>query len=59
MGGKLKTTAQITAIPLPDSRGSIFDIDLYDVGIIFIWAALILSVISGIQYTISFWKKIR
>ena len=59
MGGKLKTTAQITAILCLILGGSIFDIDLYDVGIIFIWAALILSVISGIQYTISFWKKIR
>lgn len=59
MGGKLKTTAQITSILCLILGGSIFDIDLYDVGMIFIWAALILSVISGIQYTISFWKKIR
>lgn len=59
MGGKLKTTAQITSILCLILGGSIFDIDLYDVGMIFIWAALVLSVISGIQYTISFWKKIR
>ncbi|MFZ3121918.1 MAG: CDP-diacylglycerol--glycerol-3-phosphate 3-phosphatidyltransferase [Thermodesulfovibrionales bacterium] len=59
MGGKLKTTAQITSILCLILGGSIFDIDLYDVGMIFIWAALVLSIISGIQYTISFWKKIR
>jgi CDP-diacylglycerol--glycerol-3-phosphate 3-phosphatidyltransferase len=59
MGGKLKTTAQITAILCLILGGSIFDIDLYDVGMIFIWAALVLCVLSGIQYTISFWKKIR
>lgn len=59
MGGKLKTTVQITAILCLILGGSIFDIDLYDAGMIFIWAALVLSVISGIQYTISFWKKIR
>jgi phosphatidylglycerophosphate synthase len=38
--------------------GSIVDIDLYDIGIILIWIALALSVISGIQYTLSFWKRI-
>lgn len=59
IGGKLKTTAQITSILCLILGGSIFDIDLYDVGMIFIWAALVLSVTSGIQYTISFWKKIK
>jgi len=61
MGGKLKTTAQITSVLSLILVGSIFDklpIDLYDMGIVFIWIALVLSVISGIQYTISFWKKI-
>lgn len=58
MGGKLKTTTQIIAILCLILGGSIFDIDLYDIGIIFVWAALVLSVISGVQYTVSFWKKI-
>jgi CDP-diacylglycerol--glycerol-3-phosphate 3-phosphatidyltransferase len=61
MGGKLKTTAQITSVLSLILVGSIFDnlpIDLYDLGIVFIWIALILAVTSGIQYTISFWKKI-
>jgi CDP-diacylglycerol--glycerol-3-phosphate 3-phosphatidyltransferase len=60
-GGKLKTTAQITSILCLILVGSIFDnlpLDLYDIGIFFIGIALILSVTSGIQYTISFWKKI-
>ncbi len=62
MGGKLKTTAQITAILCLILVGSIFDnlpIDLYDIGTTFVWAALVLSVVSGVQYTISFWKKVR
>lgn len=59
MGGKLKTAAQITAILCLITGGSILDIDLYDIGIIFIWIALVLSVVSGFQYTFSFWKKIR
>src|SRR3989337_4515498 len=58
MGGKLKTFAQIIAILCLILVGSIFDIDLYDIGIILIWIALALSVISGIQYTLSFWKRI-
>jgi len=59
MGGKLKTTAQITAILCLILDWSILDIDIYDIGIVFIWTALVLSVVSGIQYTVSFWKKIR
>ena len=61
MGGKLKTTAQITSILCLILVGTIFDnlpIDLYDIGILFVWIALVLSIISGIQYTVSFWKKI-
>lgn len=58
MGGKLKTTTQIIAVLCLILGGSIFDIDLYDIGIIFVWAALVLSVTSGVQYTVSFWKKI-
>jgi len=61
MGGKLKTTAQITSILCLILTGSIFDflpVDLYDIGIVFIGIALVLSVTSGIQYTISFWKRI-
>jgi CDP-diacylglycerol--glycerol-3-phosphate 3-phosphatidyltransferase len=61
MGGKLKTGAQITAILCLILTGSVFEIfpfDLYDAGLVFIWISLVLSVISGIQYTISFWKKV-
>jgi CDP-diacylglycerol--glycerol-3-phosphate 3-phosphatidyltransferase len=60
MGGKLKTTAQITAVICLILVGSIFDnlpFDLYDIGMVFIWIALVLSVTSGVQYTISFWRK--
>jgi CDP-diacylglycerol--glycerol-3-phosphate 3-phosphatidyltransferase len=61
MGGKLKTTAQITSILCLILVGTVFDnlpVDLYDIGILFVWIALVLSIISGIQYTVSFWKKI-
>lgn len=61
MGGKLKTTAQITAILCLILVGTVFDnfpVDLYDIGLVFIAIAVVLSVTSGVQYTISFWKKI-
>jgi CDP-diacylglycerol--glycerol-3-phosphate 3-phosphatidyltransferase len=61
MGGKLKTGAQITAILCLILMGSIIDklpLDLYDIGIVFIWIALILSVTSGVQYTLSFWRRV-
>lgn len=61
MGGKLKIGAQITAILCLILVGSFFDnlpLDLYDIGSAFVWVALVLSVISGIQYTVSFWKKV-
>ena len=61
MGGKLKTTAQITSILCLILVGTFFDnlpVDLYDIGLVFIGIAVVLSVVSGVQYTISFWKKI-
>jgi phosphatidylglycerophosphate synthase len=59
LGGKIKTTAQIIAILCLILNTSILGLDLYDIGIVFIWIALIVSIISGIQYTILFGKKIK
>src|SRR4030065_1183040 len=58
MGGKIKPFVPIIAMLCLILTGSIVDIDLYDIGIILIWIDLALSVISGIQYTLSFWKRI-
>jgi CDP-diacylglycerol--glycerol-3-phosphate 3-phosphatidyltransferase len=58
MGGKLKTTSQIAAILCLILDVNVLGIDLYDAGIVFIWISLVLSIISGVQYTVSFWKKI-
>lgn len=61
MGGKLKTAAQITGILCIILMSTIFDhlpFDLYDIGLVSLWIALFLSVVSGIQYTVSFWRKI-
>jgi CDP-diacylglycerol--glycerol-3-phosphate 3-phosphatidyltransferase len=58
LGGKIKTAIQIVAIICLILMKSIPEIDLYDIGIVLIWIALLLSIFSGIQYTISFWKRI-
>jgi len=58
LGGKVKTTIQIIAILCLILKNSIFGIDLYDIGFVLVWVSLILSLISGIQYTISFGRKI-
>jgi CDP-diacylglycerol--glycerol-3-phosphate 3-phosphatidyltransferase len=58
MGGKIKTATQIFAVLCLILMGSIYDIDLYDIGMILVWIALVLSVISGVRYTVSFWKRI-
>ena len=57
-GGKIKTTLQFISIVCLILMDSIFNIDLYDIGIVLLWISLVLSVISGVQYTISFGKKI-
>jgi CDP-diacylglycerol--glycerol-3-phosphate 3-phosphatidyltransferase len=59
IGGKIKTTIQIAAILCLILRSKILIIDLYDIGIVLIWAALVISIISGVQYTISFGKKYK
>jgi CDP-diacylglycerol--glycerol-3-phosphate 3-phosphatidyltransferase len=58
MGGKLKTFFQITSILCLIISTNILGVDLYDIGIVSIWIALILSILSGVQYTVSFWRKI-
>jgi len=58
LGGKLKTTLQISAILCLILMRNITFIDLYDIGIMLISAALVLSIVSGIRYTITFWRKI-
>jgi CDP-diacylglycerol--glycerol-3-phosphate 3-phosphatidyltransferase len=58
IGGKIKTTLQVIAIICLILKNSLLGIDLYDIGIVLIWASLVLSIISGVQYTISFGKKI-
>ena len=58
MGGKLKTSAQIAAIICLILMGNFFIVDLYDVGLVLTWVALVLAVVSGVKYTLAFWRTI-
>ncbi len=58
MGGKLKTSAQIAAIICLILMGNFFIVDLYDVGLVLIWVALVLAVVSGVKYTLAFWRTV-
>jgi len=58
LGGKIKTTLQVIAIPCLILNATLFDIDIYDVGMVLIWISLVLSIVSGVRYTLSFWRRI-
>ena len=57
LGGKLKVTAQLTAIICLILGWDVMGMDLFDVGIVLLWTSIVLSIISGFQYMIAFWKK--
>lgn len=59
LGGKLKTTTQMAAIVcLIIGWREVFGIDLFDAGTVLLWISIVLSIVSGVQYMVSFWKKI-
>ncbi len=60
LGGKLKTTTQMAAIIMLilGWRSVLGFIDLYDVGTAFLWVSIVLSIVSGVQYIISFWNQV-
>lgn len=57
-GGKIKTALQIFAIIFLILRDSLFGIDLFPLGTLLIWAAMVMAVVSGVNYTIGFWRRI-
>ncbi|MEO5355885.1 MAG: CDP-diacylglycerol--glycerol-3-phosphate 3-phosphatidyltransferase [Nitrospirae bacterium YQR-1] len=58
MGGKLKTGAQIAGILCMIVESNLLGINLYTPGLMFLWISVFLAVVSGIQYTVLFWRKI-
>lgn len=60
MGGKIKTTFQLTSIfiLLIDLSPHINMDFMYDTGIILLWFAMIIGIASGVQYFVQFWKRL-
>lgn len=56
MGGKLKTGAQITAIICIILSWDLFGLNLFNIGTVALWVAVVLAVVSGIQYMVGFWR---
>lgn len=59
MAGKVKLIAQISAIILLLINGRLLGIDLLLIGMGALWIAMILAVLSGIKYFITFWRQIE
>jgi CDP-diacylglycerol--glycerol-3-phosphate 3-phosphatidyltransferase len=58
MAGKIKMTSQISAIILLLIDNKPLGIDLFLIGTVALWIAMILAILSGIRYFITFWKQI-
>jgi CDP-diacylglycerol---glycerol-3-phosphate 3-phosphatidyltransferase len=58
-GGKWKAAAQMASIVLLFLPGGIGSVDFYDVGLVLMYAAVVLAVVSGVKLAISFWKRLQ
>jgi len=56
--GKIKTTAQMIALILLIFRDSIFNIPIYGLGMLALYIAVVLTLVSMVQYLISAWPKL-
>jgi len=57
-GGKVKTVTQFLSITILLVSRSYTGIDLYSTGILLLWVAMVIGIVSGIQYFILFWKRL-
>lgn len=58
VGGKIKVVAQISSILILFLDHTLMNYDLYSIGITLLWIAMVLGLISGVQYFIIFWKRL-
>lgn len=59
MAGKIKMIVQIMAIILLLIDGRYLGLNLFLIGTVALWISMILSLLSGIRYFITFWKQIE
>jgi|WetSurMetagenome_2_1015567.scaffolds.fasta_scaffold00788_13 CDP-diacylglycerol---glycerol-3-phosphate 3-phosphatidyltransferase len=58
-GGKLKAGAQMVSIILLLLPGGLGPVDFYDIGLVLMYIAVVLAVVSGVKYGISFWRRLQ
>ena len=58
IAGKIKMITQILAVIFLLISGKHLGLDLFLIGTVALWIAMILSVISAVRYFIVFWKQI-
>lgn len=58
MGGKIKMIAQFASIFILLTSRSYLSIDLYSTGIVLLWIAMLIGLVSGVQYFVLFWRQL-
>jgi phosphatidylglycerophosphate synthase len=49
----------MTSIILLLLPGGLGPIDFYDIGLVLLYVALVLAVVSGVKYGIAFWRRLQ
>ncbi len=57
-GGKIKMTAQISSVLILLIDKTYINIDMYSIGITLLWIAMLIGLVSGVQYFVLFWKRL-
>lgn len=58
MGGKVKTITQFVSIFILLIDRLHINLDLYASGVALLWISMLIGIASGIQYFISFWRRL-
>ena len=58
-GGKIKTVVQMTSVVLLLMPGGLGPVDFYDLGLVLMYIALVLAVVTGIKYGIAFSRRLQ
>lgn len=57
-GGKIKTTIQFASIFILLIDRFDIGLDLYSTGIVLLWIAMFIGIVSGVQYFVLFWRRL-
>ena len=57
--GKIKTIAQMTALPLLIYHDSLYGVPVYSLGLVLLYIAVVLTLVSMCQYLVSAWPKLK